>query len=270
MIEVKKESLLTIIEELIIQQNRAYSAISMAITFCEATGQSRILIIGVDKPFLLELYSHVEKMSQMAWPLGVPAIAMELQARALTASVQSCQDRIRSIETLTGMRQSIHPHERNDAGARDQDWKSLDLVDITRDLSSLLSRSAFIRMQADTGAYLLRQMARTLEAWPGRSVEVHSQDMSGHQYDLLSKLRHIESWLLGLDARCRYLSERTAAQSQTVRHEKFRNFKAVAHLLLGLLSYLVQGYIYRHRYCQIIAEDRGTKPLYCRAQPPRQ
>jgi hypothetical protein len=45
-----------------------------------------------------------------------------------------------------------------------QTWKNLDLIPITRDLSSMLSRFAFLKLQAETGSYLTQQMKLTIES----------------------------------------------------------------------------------------------------------
>jgi hypothetical protein len=146
--------------------------------------------------------------------MAVPAMAMELQAQGFSLTIKNCQDRIHSIETATGMRQFNYPHEGKGTSA--QDWRSLDLISITRDLSSFLSRFAFLKMQAETGAYLVQQMARTTELLIEMMDKDHMPFDTDNQYKIISKLEHIQSWYLGIAARCRYLSERTNAQSQTV------------------------------------------------------
>ncbi len=179
------------------------------------TGKTRVLIFGVEPSSLSELFAYLDSMPPQArGPMVVPAVAMELQAQGLSMTVKNCQDRIHSIEVATGMRQFNYPHERK--GMSTQDWKSLDLISITRDLSSFLSRLAFLKMQAETGAYLAQQMARTTELYAERVGKGQIGFDTGNQCDIISKLEHLQSWYLGLAARCRYLSERTAAQSQTV------------------------------------------------------
>ena len=71
-------------------------------------------------------------------------------------------------------------------------------------------------MQAETGAYLVKQMAETTELLIERMDKDRIQFGTDDQYDIISKLEHIQSWYLGIAARCCYLSERTNAQSQTV------------------------------------------------------
>ncbi len=144
----------------------------------------------------------------------VPVAAMELQAQNFTMVIKNCQGHIHAIEGATGMRQFNLPHERKDTAT--QDWKSVDLVSITRDLSSLLSRFAFLKMQAETGAYLVQQMVRTTKSWINMIDKGQIGLEIDDQRDMISKMEHIESWYLGMAARCRYLSERTTAQSQTV------------------------------------------------------
>ncbi len=77
-------------------------------------------------------------------PMLVPTVALELQAQGFSTTIKNCHDRIYSIETATGMRQFNYPHERK--GTDTQDWKCLDLISITRDLSSFLSGFAFLKM----------------------------------------------------------------------------------------------------------------------------
>ncbi|KAI0180526.1 hypothetical protein GGR52DRAFT_531722 [Hypoxylon sp. FL1284] len=202
--------------QFVIQQNRAYSAFSIALTFHTRTGKSRALIFGAESWVVSELFRSLNSMSALPYgPMVIPAAAMELQAQWFNKTIKSCQDRIHSIEVTTGMRQFNFPYETN--GARTQDWESLDLVSITRDLSSFLSRFAFLKLQAETGAYLLKQMAQTTELLVENSIkdEGHGFDIDG-QHDIISKLHEIQSWYLGMAARCRYLTERTTAQSQTV------------------------------------------------------
>lgn len=191
--------------ELVIQQNRAYSAFSMAIKSDPRIGETRVLIFGADTSSLSELFACLSSIPPPSFtPMVIPTVALELQAQSLTRTIKTCQDRIYAIETATGMRQFNLSRE----GMTEtlQDWKALNLVPIVRDLSSFLSRFAFIKMQAETGAYLVKQMTQTSEALTGNAA----------QESTTLKLKHIESWYLGIAARCRYLSGRTAAQTQTV------------------------------------------------------
>ncbi|KAK3988827.1 putative Mg2+ transporter-like zinc transport protein [Cladorrhinum sp. PSN332] len=203
------------IAQFVIQQNRAYSAFSIAMAYGFQTRKTRVLIFGADSSSLSELFASLRSTSPQAYgPMAVSAAAMELQAQGFTMTITNYQGRIHAIETATGMRQFNFPHEGN--GTDTQDWKSLDLISVTRDLSSFLSRFAFLKMQAETGAYLVQQMARTTESFTGRIDKSQTELETENQRDIISKLEHIESWYLGIAARCRYLSERTTAQSQTV------------------------------------------------------
>ncbi|KAK6609662.1 hypothetical protein H4I96_03593 [Botrytis cinerea] len=200
--------------QFIIQQNRAYSAFSIAVSFNLRTGKTGILIFGVEPLSVSELFAHLRSILPQAYgPMTVPAVAMELQAQSFSLTIKKCHESIHSIETATGMRQFNYPHERKSTST--QDWKSLDLISITRELSSFLSRFAFLKMQAETGAYLVKQMAETTELLIERMDKDRIQFGTDDQYDIISKLEHIQSWYLGIAARCRYLSERTNAQSQT-------------------------------------------------------
>lgn len=201
--------------EFIIQQNRAYSAFSIAVSFNLRTGKTGILIFGVEPLSASELFAHLQSILPQAYgPMTVPAVAMELQAQSFSLTIKNCHESIHSIETATGMRQFNYPHERKSTST--QDWRSLDLIAITRELSSFLSRFAFLKMQAETGAYLIQQMAGTTKILIERMDKDRILFDTDDQYDIISKLEHIQSWYLGIAARCRYLSERTNAQSQTV------------------------------------------------------
>lgn len=93
----------------------------------------------------------------------------------------------------------------------------MDLIDVTRSLSSFLSRFAHLKLQAQTGAYLIHQMqlsAKVLKAELERRKVKESKVKD--QDDILSTLEDNGSWYLGIQARCRYLTERTQAQVQTV------------------------------------------------------
>ncbi|KAF5126292.1 hypothetical protein E5D57_000189 [Metarhizium anisopliae] len=129
---------------------------------------------------------------------------MELQAHSLSMTIKNCRRHIHTIETTTGMRQFNYPHEKKGDSA--SDWKSLDLISISRELSSFLARFAFIKMQAETGRHLVQQMIRST------NLLIVDND----QRELVYKLQHIDNWFLGVAANCGYLSERATAQSQTV------------------------------------------------------
>ncbi|KAI0413477.1 hypothetical protein F5X98DRAFT_366552 [Xylaria grammica] len=200
--------------QFVIQQNRSYSAFSIALTFGISTGKTRALIFGAEPWVVSNLFQSMTSMTPHSYgPMVIPAVAMELQAQWFNDTVRNLQDHIHSIETTTGMRQFNFPHEVK--GPSPQDWKTLDLISITRDLSSFLSRFAFLNLQAETGAYLVDRMIKTTELFIDRREKNHSK-ASSDQYSVISKLEEVQSWYLGLKARCRYLSERASAQNQTV------------------------------------------------------
>ncbi len=200
--------------EFIIQQNRAYSALSVAITFHVRTGKTRVLLFGLETELLSELFAYLGAMSPLPYgPMVIPAATMELQAQRFNRTVQGCHDSIYNIEAATGMRQFNYSFEQR--GSR-QDWKSLDLISITRELSSFLSRFAFLKLQAETGVYLIQQMAQTTQSLIERLDHDATRSHRNDQHRIASKLGDMQSWYLGIAARCRYLHERTTAQTQTV------------------------------------------------------
>ncbi|RWA09417.1 hypothetical protein EKO27_g5688 [Xylaria grammica] len=205
--------------QFIIQQNRSYSAFSIALTFSMSTGKTRALIFGAEHWVVSNLFQSMASMPTYPYgPMVIPAVALELQAQWFNDTVRNLQDHIHSIETITGMRQFNFPHEVK--GPSPQDWKTLDLISITRDLSSFLSRFAFLKLQAETGAYLVDRMIQTTELFVDKIEKNHREkepiNMSSDQNSVISKLEEVQSWYLGLKARCRYLSERASAQNQTV------------------------------------------------------
>lgn len=173
------------------------------------------MIFGTEEP-LSELFDCLDYISPLPFgPIIIPTIALELQVKSFNETIKNCQNQIHDIEYLTGMRQFNHPYECNEI--KTHDWTSLDLIDITRNLSGFLSRFAHLKLQAQTGAYLIHQMQlsvnflRTeLERRKDEETKISNQD------DVLSRLEDNGSWYLGIQARCRYLSERTQAQVQTV------------------------------------------------------
>ncbi|KAH6653381.1 hypothetical protein BKA67DRAFT_318626 [Truncatella angustata] len=198
----------------VIQQNRAYSACSIGLTYSIQSGQTRILLFGVESWFLSQLFEYLRSMSPLpCGPMVVPTIAMELQAQWFSRTIKRCQDGVHSIETATGMRQFNYPHEEPDELAKD--WKYLDLISITRELSGFLSRFAFIKLQADTGEYLLEQMAKTTLSLMHEAHQ-HQSAFYDDQRDIIHKIEEHQSLYKGIAARCRYLTERATAQSQTV------------------------------------------------------
>ncbi len=179
------------------------------------------MIFGTEGP-LSELFDCLDHISPLPFgPLIIPTIALELQVKGFNETTKSCQNQIHDIEYLTGMRQFDLSYECNKT--KTQDWKSLDLIDVTRNLSSFLSRFAHLKLQAQTGAYLVHQMqlsAKFLKAELERRKDEESK--VNNQDDILSTLEDNASWYLGIETRCRYLTERTQAQVQTVRHQ-FKN-----------------------------------------------
>ena len=172
-------------------------------------------------------------------PLIIPTIALELQVEGFNETIESCQVRIRDIENMTGMRQFNHAYESKGLGT--QDWRSLDLIDITRNLSGFLSRFAFLKLQAETAAYLVHQMqlsAEFLKTELEKSKEAKSKIDS--QHDIQSKLEDLASWYHGIQARSCYLTERTQAQVQTVRSNRIEP-KRAALSSTGLQPYFFAG-----------------------------
>ncbi|KAI0170422.1 hypothetical protein BJ166DRAFT_194826 [Pestalotiopsis sp. NC0098] len=164
--------------EFILQQNSSYCACSMGVAFNFVTGHTRILLFGVEPWFVSRLFDYLGSMTPLPeGPMLVPTIAMELQALWFSNTIKDCRSQIYAIETATGMRQGF---------SNSQDWKNLDLISITRDLSSFLSRSA-------------KQTA-----------------FCNDQFDIILKLEQIQSMYHGIAARCQYLTDRATAQSQTV------------------------------------------------------
>ena len=179
------------------------------------------MIFGTKGP-LSDLFDYLDYISPLPFgPLIIPTIALELQVEGFNETIKSCQVQIHDIENKTGMRQYNYAYECN--GLETQDWRSLDLIDITRNLSGFLSRFAFLKLQAETAAYLVHQMqlsAEILKTELERSQEAKSKIDS--QHDIQSKLEDLGNWYRGIQARCCYLTERTQAQVQTVRSNQSR------------------------------------------------
>ena len=210
----------------IVQQNRSYSSYSIALTFSFKTGKVRALIFGVEEP-VSELFDYLEHLSPLPFgPMTIPTIALELQVKRFNDTIKTCHRQIHDIENLTGMRQFNHAHEGDDAQM--QDWKSLDLIDVTRNLSGFLSRFAHLNLQAETGAYLVHQMQLSAEFLKAELERMREEKSKiDNQLDIISKLEDNMSWYVGIQARCRYLTERTQAQTQTV--EPFEQSNRVLH-----------------------------------------
>ena len=199
----------------IIQQNRSYSSYSIALTFNFETGTVRALIFGTEGP-LSKLFDYLAYLSPLPFgPMTIPTIALELQVKRFNETIKTCHEQIHKIENLTGMRQFNHAYEGD--GSQMQDWKSLDLIDVTRSLSSFLSRFAHLNLQAETGAYLVHQMQLSAESFKAQLERMREEKRKiDNQLEILSKLEDNRSWYVGIQARCRYLTQRTQAQTQTV------------------------------------------------------
>jgi hypothetical protein len=187
----------------------------MALSFNIKTGQTRVLIFGAQSWSLSEMFTFLGYISPLPYgPMFVPTVAMELQAKWFNGTINSCHGKIYDIETTTGMRR-FYGLSDNDQTAI-QDWKKLDLIDIARDLNSILSRLAFLKLQAETGAYLIEKMQLSVKVLKGKLEKERECFRRETQDHILSKLEYIQSWFLGIKARCCYLIERTQAQVQTV------------------------------------------------------
>ncbi|KAJ3567048.1 hypothetical protein NPX13_g6906 [Xylaria arbuscula] len=195
----------------VVQQNRAYSALSIALTFNVKSGKSRALIFGADYGLLTGLFECMGGIStRRYWPMLIPILAMEVQVHSFNRGLMVCHDGIYSIESRTGMRRFDYSLENSSP----QDWKTLDLISITRDLSSFLSIAAFLEMQAETSAYLMQQIAQTTESIT--EVSASDERYIDHLYEVSPRLENARNLYLGLASRCRYLTKRINAQAQTV------------------------------------------------------
>lgn len=166
---------------------------------------------------LSELFTDLYHMSPLPFgPMSIPVAALKVQLQKYNQTMNSCQSQIRRIENMTGMRQFNHAFERDQVEMRD--WKSLDLIDIARNLSGLLSRCAFLKSQTETEIDLVRQMQQLTKFFKAE-LERRNEDERkiDDLYTVLSQLHDNRSWYLGIKARCGYLTERTKAQIQTVR-----------------------------------------------------
>lgn len=179
------------------------------------TGKIRILIFGAQTWSLSELFSYLETadISLGDLSISIPTSALELQAQWFTRTINSLRHRVRFIEDTTGMRKPISPQDLRQPA---QDWKELDMVPMTGELSSLLSRFSFLKMQAETALYLIQRMYQHTEALVGTPVgrpgcAIHDQQ------GLFIKLENARGCYLGLVAQCDYLMRRTSAQTETVR-----------------------------------------------------
>lgn len=202
-------------EEFILQQNTSYSSYSMALSFNIKTGKTRMLIFGAQPWSLTEMFNYLDSISPLPFgPMLLPTIVIELQAKWFSGTINDVHRRIFDIETVTGIRRFLNSFD-NDS-ARLEGWKKLDLIDITRDLNSILSRLAFLKLQSETSAYLVDRMYISVVALKEKLEEDKQSHRSSAQDYTLSKLEFIESWITGIKARCSYLTDRTQAQVQTV------------------------------------------------------
>jgi hypothetical protein len=187
----------------------------MALSFDIKTGKTRVLIFGAQSWSLSEMFTYVSSASRLPLgPIFVPAIAMELQAKWFTGTINKCHAKIYDIESTTGMRRLLDSASDNPGII--QDWKKLDLIDIARELNSILSRLAFFKLQVDTSTYLVEKLEQSFKCIK-EALEKHGESFQNEAEDrILLKLEHIQSWFFGINARCVYLSERAQAQVQTV------------------------------------------------------
>jgi hypothetical protein len=199
----------------VLQQNTSYSCYSMALSFNIKTGKTRVLIFGAQSWSLLEMFTYLGSVSPLPFgPIFIPTIAMELQAKWFNGTINGCHGKIYNIETTTGMRRLHNPSDSD--LTKIQGWKKLDLIDIARDLNSILSRLAFFKLQAKTSTYLIGKMQLSVKDLK-EVLENERQSFRNEIQDhILSKLEYIQSWFFGITARCSYLTERTQAQVQTV------------------------------------------------------
>ncbi|KGO48624.1 Mg2+ transporter protein, CorA-like/Zinc transport protein ZntB [Penicillium expansum] len=208
-------------EQLLIQQTRSLSSFSMGVTKTK-TGQTRILIFGAQAWSLSELFDYLESADASLaanMSISIPASALELQAWWFTGTMNSLKSRIRTIENTTGMRKPIN-HE--DLQQSSPHWQDLDMVPLLGELSSLLSRLSFLKMQAETALYLIQRMQQYTEgqqyseAVADKTVEVHQFPSHEDQKELLVKLENARGWYLGLVTQGEYLMRRTSAQTDTI------------------------------------------------------
>lgn len=187
------------------------------------TGKTQVLIFGAQAWSISELFDCLESTEFFLEHalVSIPTTVLELQARWFTRTINNLRYRIRGIEDTTGMRKPI---SQQDSQQPTQDWKDIDLVPITSELSSLLSRFSFLKMQAETGLYLIQRMQCHTESLvnkpDGKPGYLNSKD----QHKLFSELGDTRGWYLGLVAQCNYLIQRTSAQTETV----------CSHLTLGI------------------------------------
>lgn len=188
----------------------------MALNFDIVTGRTCILLLGIEAWFLTDLYNHLKSMAPLPYgPMTVPTVALELQAIWIHENIMKLTDQIYAIEATTGMRQFKQQPIENEP--RGETWKSIDLISITRDLSSLLSRLAFFKLQAESGLSRIQQTKSGTEVLIAMLKKKRECSRIKDQYRVVSKLEDLRNWYFGIKVRGSYLSERATAQTQTVR-----------------------------------------------------
>ena len=183
-------------------------------------------------------------------PMVIPKIALELQANWFSGTIKKLQNQIHDIEVTTGMRRDHNRTEVAETETKAQ--KSLYLISITRDLSSFLSRLAFLKLQAETGAYLVQQMGAASKSLLESCSDISSQFNINSLSQNIQKVEETRSSFLRIGARCNYLSKRTAAQTQTVQPAPHSNTMKLTRSL-GLHSDYFPGELDEHRHCSYVS-----------------
>lgn len=199
-------------EQIIMQQTRSHSHFSMCLTTSE-TGKTRILIFGAQGWSVSQLFDSLESanLSFGDNTIFIPAAVLDLQAHWFNGTINSLKQRVGEIEDTTGMRKPIN---HDDLQHPAPDWKDLDMVPITGELSSLLSRISFLKMQTETALYLIQRMHHQTRARTDKTVRRFRYQ--NHEHELFTRLESTRGWFIGLMAQCDYLARRTSAQSETV------------------------------------------------------
>lgn len=183
----------------------------MGLTVSES-GKTRILIFGAQAWSVSQLFDYLESanLSLGNNSISIATAVLDLQAQWFNGTINSLKQRVGDIEDTTGMRKPIN-HE--DLQQPAQDWKDLDMVPITGELSSLLSRISFLKMQAETALYLIQRMHHHAGILTDKTVG--RLGYPDHEdYELFNRLESTRGWFIGLIAQCDYLARRTSAQLQ--------------------------------------------------------
>lgn len=190
------------------QQNKSYSSCSIALSFSFRTNKLRVLIFDI-KESLSELFDYLKHISSLSFEsIIISATALKLQIERFNEIIKSCQTQLYDIETLIEMRQFNHTFECNHT--RTKNWRILNLIDVTRNLSSFLSRFAFLKLQAKIEVDLVRQMQLFVEFLKSELKRMkEAKSKIDNQRDILFKLEQSVSWYLDIQTRCRYFIERT-------------------------------------------------------------